>query len=325
MDATSLAILALVIGIIVVANLGEGSPSWRIAAYALTVGLGLAVAGLGLLYLLAGWAQQVAPGMVAPLLSDLPGQGLARLGYALLAGGVASCVVLLPPVRRAVARVIPIRPASVVNAVALSLLVILLAQSVGLGGLGPQGFVALTGRLTVLQVVFSEIPLVLIALAGVGLIIRRRPAQAWDRLGLLRLTWRQLGSSLAGVAGLLALQVIINAAAAALAPQAIEELRRATERFYAGLGTPLAAVVVSLTSGIAEEILFRGAAQPRFGLILTSFTFGVVHSQYGVAFALISVGVVGLVLGIYRQRINTTASVVIHVLYNLTLFLLAAL
>jgi membrane protease YdiL (CAAX protease family) len=77
---------------------------------------------------------------------------------------------------------------------------------------------------------------------------------------------------------------------------------------------------VSLGAGTAEEILFRGALQPRFGLILTSLAFGVVHMQYGLAFALLSIGVVGLVLGIYRRRINTTSSILIHSLYNLALF-----
>ncbi len=322
MDPTSLAILAAVLGVIVMANLGERSRPWRIAALAATGLLGLGAAVLGGFYLILS-RPAIAATLPLTFQVQFPAPALVRIGASLVAGGVVSWIVLLPAVRRLLARAIPIRPESTVNAVGLALLALLLGQSIGLGGLGPLGYLSLTGQLTTLEVVFSEVPLLLIGLLGVGLFTRRTPAETWDRLGLRGLSARQLGLSLAGVVALLALQFIIAAVAAALAPQTVEELNRASEQLYGRFLSPAAAIVVSLASGTAEEILFRGAVQPRLGLIPTAFVFGIIHSQYGIAYALISVGAVGLVLGLYRLRINTTAAIVVHVLYNLTLFLLA--
>lgn len=318
LDPISLALFALVLGAIVIANLGEGSRPWRVAAYTLTALLGLGSVVLGALYL--ALAQ---PGAAASLRPQLPGVNLGRIGAWLVAGGVTSWLLLLPPVRRFLARLIPIRPASPVNAVGLALLALLLGQSIGLGGLGPLGYLSLTGQLTLLQIVLSEVPLLLTGLLGVGLGTRRTAAQTWQRLGLGGLTLRELLLSLLGVIVLLAIQLLVNLIALQIAPQAVQELERASRQLYAQFASPAAALVVSLASGTAEEILFRGAIQPRLGLIPTAVAFGIIHSQYGIAFALISVGLVGLVLGIYRQRINTTAAIVIHVLYNLTIFLLS--
>ncbi len=300
MDPTTLALLGLVIVVIVMANLGERARGWRIAAYLAMFLMGVGAVLTGALF-------------------------ITRVGTWVALGGVACWVLLLGPVRRALAHIIPIRPASVVNAVALGLAALLLGQSIAVGGLGPQAFVALEGRITLAQVVLSEVPLALMGILGVGFLLRRTSPETWKRLGVGGLSARQLAASLAGVVGLLAFQVAIGALARSVAPQGTEELSRASRQLYAGLGTPLAALIVSLASGTAEEILFRGALQPRFGLLLTAVVFGIVHMQYGIAFALVTIGVVGLVLGIYRQRINTTSCIVIHCLYNLTQLLLSGL
>lgn len=322
MDPTSLALLALVIIDVIIANVGERSRPWRVAAYALTALLGLGSVALGSLYLAL-----TQPAFTAALSGafsvELATVSLIRIGISLIVGGIVSWVVLLPSVRRLLARAIPIRPESVVNAIALSLLAILLGQSIGLGGLGPQGFVSLTGQLTLLQIVFSEIPLLLIGLFGAGLLTRRSPAETWRRLGLCGLTWGQFGLSLAGVAGLLVLQAIISAIAAQLSPETLRQLEQSTRNLYSQLTSPAAAIVASVASGVSEEVLFRGAIQPRLGLITTAVVFGIIHSQYGIAYALISIGAVGLVLGVYRWKINTTAAIVVHTLYNLILFLFA--
>ena len=326
MDATNLAVLSLVIVIVVAANLGERTGKWRAVVYAVLAIPGVGTLSLGLVYLLLAAVQHVLPtALPAPAMADLGEINLGRIGVWLTVGGLLSWVVLLPPVRRGLARLIPIRPDSMANAVALALLAILLAHSLALGGLGPQGLVALTGQLSVLQVVLSEVPLALAGAFGVGLFIRRTPRETWERLGIQGLTRRQVGLSLAGVVGLLAFEVAVNAIAARISPEQFEQLSRSTEHLYARLGTPLAAVTVSLAAGTAEEILFRGALQPRFGLLLTTIVFGVVHMQYGLLFALLSIGGVGLVLGLYRQRINTTSSILIHSLYNLVLFLFSGL
>jgi membrane protease YdiL (CAAX protease family) len=59
---------------------------------------------------------------------------------------------------------------------------------------------------------------------------------------------------------------------------------RALRRLYRELlfplfraSTPIEIVVISLLAGIGEEVLFRGAMQPEWGLIATSLVFGLFH------------------------------------------------
>lgn len=305
-------LFAAITVVVVMASLGEKSKGWRAAAYVATIGLAVTVFLLGLIFL----ALALMPDQLPAGLDPLP------VGLGLLAGGIGSALALLPPVRRALARIIPLRPESPVNAVALSLLVLLWAQSIGLSGLGPEGFLDLAGPVTVGQVLLSEVPLAVIALAGVGYLVRRRGGETWARLGLGGLTWRHGLIAVAGVAGLIAFQAGVSAIASLVAPQAFDELSQSSLQLYSGINTPLAALVVALASGTAEEILFRGALQPRFGLLLTALTFGVVHLQYGISWSLLSVGVIGLVLGLFRRHINTSACILVHGLYNLAVFLL---
>jgi membrane protease YdiL (CAAX protease family) len=85
-----------------------------------------------------------------------------------------------------------------------------------------------------------------------------------------------------------------------------------TTNLFNDLVSPLAALAVSLSAGVGEELLFRGALQPRFGLVLTSLLFAVGHAHYGLSPATVEVFVIGLVLGLVRRRINTTTCIVIH-------------
>jgi len=316
-------LLFAVIGLAAVASLGEKRPGWRAAAYAGVAMVGLGAVGLALVYLLLAAMQRMAPQTLSPdLARTLAALRPLRVGLGLLAGGFVSWLVLLPPVRRAVAHVLPIRPESVVNAMALSLLVLLWAQSVGLSGLGPQGFLDLSGPLSTAQVVLGEVPLAILGMVAVGLFTRRTPAETWERLGLTGLSRRQVALSVAGAAALVAFEVGFNWVAGRLAPGAFDELNRATNALYGNVNNVAAAAAIAVASGVAEEILFRGALQPRLGLVPTALSFGVLHLQYGVTWALLSVGLIGLVLGIYRQRVNTSACIVVHALYNLAIFLL---
>jgi uncharacterized protein len=59
---------------------------------------------------------------------------------------------------------------------------------------------------------------------------------------------------------------------------------RALRRLYRELlfplfrgSTPLEILVISVLAGIGEEVLFRGAMQPEWGLIATSLVFGLFH------------------------------------------------
>ena len=87
--------------------------------------------------------------------------------------------------------------------------------------------------------------------------------------------------------------------------------------------TPFGIVSIGLAAAVGEEPIFRGALQPRFGLVLSSLLFALVHSQYGISLATVIVLALGLVLGIIRQRTNTTTSIITHAVYNSTLGVMA--
>jgi hypothetical protein len=72
-------------------------------------------------------------------------------------------------------------------------------------------------------------------------------------------------------------------------------------------------------------MLFRGALQPVFGILGTSIVFAVSHTQYGLTPATLTVFLLSLVLGVIRQRSNTTVAIFVHAGYNFLLGLLALL
>jgi membrane protease YdiL (CAAX protease family) len=84
-------------------------------------------------------------------------------------------------------------------------------------------------------------------------------------------------------------------------------------------------LVLALIAGISEEILFRGALQPIFGLWFTSILFAVVHVQYGLTPVTVFVVILAVLLGLIRRRTNTTVAIFVHAGYNFVLGLLALL
>jgi hypothetical protein len=77
--------------------------------------------------------------------------------------------------------------------------------------------------------------------------------------------------------------------------------------------------------GIGEELLFRGALQPRYGIILTSILFALLHSQYGFTFITLGTFVLGCVLGVLAKRYGTTHSIIAHSLYNTLVVIISVL
>jgi membrane protease YdiL (CAAX protease family) len=76
-----------------------------------------------------------------------------------------------------------------------------------------------------------------------------------------------------------------------------------------------------MSAGEGEEVLFRGALQPRLGIVLTAVLFGALHVQYQVP-GMVVIVVIGLGLGIVKERTSTTFTALVHVLYDIGAFLL---
>jgi membrane protease YdiL (CAAX protease family) len=103
-----------------------------------------------------------------------------------------------------------------------------------------------------------------------------------------------------------------------------EDVNRLTEQMLGGLMTTLPGVLtIGLAAGIGEETLMRGAVQPRLGLLLTSVVFALLHANYGITLSTLAVLIVGLALGIVRQRMNTTSAMAVHATYNIIFGLIA--
>jgi membrane protease YdiL (CAAX protease family) len=93
----------------------------------------------------------------------------------------------------------------------------------------------------------------------------------------------------------------------------------AFSRLMSQLITPVGAVLIGVTAGVGEELAVRGLLQPRIGLIASNLVFTSLHAfQYGVD-ALLSVFIIGLILGLIRMRTNTTTSAIVHGVYDFVL------
>jgi membrane protease YdiL (CAAX protease family) len=115
---------------------------------------------------------------------------------------------------------------------------------------------------------------------------------------------------------LLAFDFSVNLAWESVDPEGYDLMSRVTENIFGNLATVGGAIALGLSAGISEELLFRGAVQPRLGLLLASVLFTIGHLQYGLTLATLEILIIGLVLGLVRNRANTTICIVIHAGYN---------
>jgi len=246
--------------------------------------------------------------------------GLARVvngqssGAIWLATGLGLFLPLLPNIRQLFARFTPMDSGSAIDMVGLSVLL-------GVGGflassyaLQPEpedaGDVALADLISQ----FSAFTVLAYVLVGVGL--WRNLPEATNRLGL---TWPAKRQAVVGVAGFLVgmlVMVVAGVLTQIFQPDFNEEINQATQGITDSVSNPVGAVFFGLGAGISEELLLRGAIQPRFGLILTSMLFALLHNQYGISFVLAGVFSMGMVLGLERKYFGTTAAIITHAIFN---------
>lgn len=234
---------------------------------------------------------------------------------------------LFQGVRQWVARWLNIDPESRVHMTALAYAIYQMGLSLGQMGLigSPENLAEAGISLTVWDVLFSGLPLLVFALIGVGLWIRRNGRQVLERLGLQAVTWRQLLAAAGIVLLLLGLDLAVNQIWQEVDPFGYDVMERVMDSLFGGLTTLVGALVLGLSAGISEELLFRGAVQPRLGLVLAALLFTIGHLQYGLTAATLEVFVIGLVLGLVRNRASTTLCIIIHAAYNMVGILLEML
>jgi membrane protease YdiL (CAAX protease family) len=305
------------LAIALIAQWSDRYRSVRWVTYGLILLFDAWVALVGLLALLVGQSQEAQRLLLSQFQAvTLPywsAFGLIVVGTALLAP-----VFLLPCVRRSLARLIPIDSASGVHATALALAVLVVGLNLSQ--------VPLVGGLSVLaespaqvafpDLVLSNLPIGLFALVGVGFLIRRTSRETWQRLGLERVTWRQVGLTVGLALVILVFYYGVDSVWRTVSPENYEMMEALGEVLYGGVMNTWQALVISVVAGVTEELFFRGALQSRFGLLLTAAIFTGVHVQYGLTLATLEVLGGALVLGWLRQRTNTSTCILLHVLYD---------
>lgn len=236
-----------------------------------------------------------------------------------VAAGFAALTVL-PPVSRGLARIL-FRSATPSYTMRLAAVIVALTLLGALPGwFSLRTFMdsledSIEGLIDSTSLSTGLIGYVLLAMAGVGFLLRRNLRQTLARLGLGGVSARYIGVAVAGVGAMWAL----NTAAEWLQRTYWNDLwlqdQRMAEAIGGNLGVPQA-VVLGLSAGIGEEITMRGALQPRLGIVLTALLFAALHVQY-TWFGMVVILALGILLGAIRKRTNTTVVMAIHAAYDI--------
>jgi membrane protease YdiL (CAAX protease family) len=156
----------------------------------------------------------------------------------------------------------------------------------------------------------------------VGTLITRTFRQSTARLGLTVPSLATIGIALAMVVVGLIVVAIGGALTTVFQPDVSRDISRITDELTSDVQNPIGAVLFGLGAGAGEELLLRGAVQPRFGLLTTSVLFGLLHNQYGVSFVLLGIFSMGVILGLERKYLGTTAAIITHAVFNMIVVLI---
>jgi hypothetical protein len=253
------------------------------------------------------WRYRVAiPGLSWPALTTVL--------FAVMVGTVACAA---RPVRVGLLRPLGLDPDSAVHGVsAIAALLTIVTSVILFSELQEQPDEAVPFYLTdSLVSVLSDGSL---ALAGIGFLVTRGPRAALARLGLRPIRLRQVAIA-AALAGMFLVVVGVMEHLEAIWLPQMHALEDRFDYDFVGVPAWVGALLLSLSAGVGEELVFRGALQPRFGIVITSMLFAAAHVQYQVP-GIVMIFVVAVGLGIIRQRTSTTFTVVVHVLYDIGAF-----
>lgn len=307
----------------------------KLLAYGLLFFVYAGLLAFGGLAGLIALAQRISPDLLAGAPAFFEPGAAFKMMAALIAPALLGLLLLTRPARTFFARFTPLDPANAVHAVALSFTALVLVNlfftlALGLDTLADtvqMANEAAGGAVSPAPALWAQnIASLLLALLGVGWLARRSLRVALLRLGIVAPTWQQAVMGVA--AGLLLVPVILaveyGASLVGLGPSA--DVERLTEQLIGPLTLSIGGILtLGLAAALGEEAIFRGALLPRFGLVFTSLLFALLHSNYGFSFSTVAVFAVGLVLGVLRQRANTTTAMLTHAVYNMSLGLISFL
>jgi membrane protease YdiL (CAAX protease family) len=224
-------------------------------------------------------------------------------------------------------------PASMTHMIALVYCVYLLAETIlefviagGLGGLTQQTKDAISGgsaALSPTSVVAQLAIWLVIAVLGTGLLSRRSWPDVQRRLGLRWPTIPEMVISVSMSGVLIIFAFVVGIIWQIVTPPStFDQQTQLSQLIAGGVNTLGFAFLIAFSAAVGEEIAFRGALQPIFGLWPTAIFFALTHVQYTLTPATLLIIGVALGLGWLRQRYNTTASIIAHFAYDFTLLAL---
>lgn len=164
-----------------------------------------------------------------------------------------------------------------------------------------------------------------LAFLGVGWLSRRSSAEALRRLGLRRPSLRETVISVLAAVALWKLAAAATTLWAQMVPAEVFEQQNAAGRqvFRAFEGSMASALLLAIVAATSEEILYRGALQPIFGLFISSLFFTLMHLQYGLSPAALILFGVTLGFAWLRLRYCASAAIIAHAVYNFLPYSLA--
>ncbi len=324
-------------------SIGQSGRHWALSAYLLLACGWVGLLSIGLLLHFVLGRLLTDPQGRALFLDNLRQSGvtaaetfaerLPALGLSLWLPAVGGLLLLWLPVRRLLAHVVPIDPTNAVHAVALSCVMLVLVNlsftlAIGLDTLADIMTLAPAEqrRISLTTLWVQTLGFIVLAFVGVGWPLRRSPAATLARLGLVHLSMRQAVIGIGLALALVAMLIPLDYLTGMLKPGIDEEVRRLNELLIGPLMQSIPGILtLGLAAALGEEILLRGALQPRFGLFWTAIIFALLHSNYGLSLSTAVVFVLGLVLGWVRRRYHTGTAIILHAVYNMTLGVLSFL
>jgi len=119
--------------------------------------------------------------------------------------------------------------------------------------------------------------------------------------------------SVAGFLAIIAFSVILNLAAIGLH---FNDSFKVADKVA---DLPLYVIFLAVVfAPFSEELLFRAALVPRFGIFIPAILFGILHLAYGSVMEVIGVIGIGIILGyVYQRSGSITPCIAIHLSYNL--------
>ncbi len=260
------------------------------------------------------------------LLFGLPGILLTVAGLALVANGhdngwfvtalgLAFTLPLLRPIREVMSYLTPLDSASPIDMMGLGVVLALVVYFSYVMSLGPaegEDTLAVTVASQLVNVIFF----VAVAYVAVGSGMYRTAGEATRRLGITRPTLPDVVVGVVAVVPTFALSVMGSMLTLYFQPELFEDLGDTMEQMSAGTELTIVSLLLFASAGIGEEILFRGAIQPRFGIVITAAFWALVHTQYQLTFVVLGLFLVGILFGLIRKYMSTTPAIIAHALYN---------